>query len=226
MLRRAASSALLILLIVSVLSLGVVPGTRALTYYTLTIKTTPCTGWATDYGTTTPSGVNTYPSGSVVEVIAHPSPGWYFDSWILDGAYDVTTQGNTITIPMNSDHVLWAIFNPIESSQPPTTLLPVVPPPIVPPPIVPPPPTTNVTLTVLKFCFKPVTYPYGDISPDVGTYTMPVGTNMTFTAINNTPPFIFYSWNFNGQEIFGNNITVTVTADSILYAMFIAHALG
>lgn len=221
MLRRVASSALLILLIVSVLFLGVVPGTRALTYYTLTIKTTPCTGWATDYGTTTPSGVNTYPSGSVVEVIAHPSPGWYFDSWILDGAYDVTTQGNTITIPMNSDHVLWAIFNPIESSQPPTTPLP-----IVPPPIVPPPPTTNVTLTVLKFCFKPVTYPYGDISPDVGTYTMPVGTNMTFTAINNTPPFTFYSWNFNGQEIFGNNITVTVTADSILYAMFIAHALG
>jgi hypothetical protein len=220
MLRRAASSALLILLIISVLSLGVVvPGTRALAYYTLTIKTTPCTGWATDYGTTTPSGVNTYANGSVVEVAAHPSPGWYFDSWILDGAYGVTAQGNTITIAMNSDHVLWAIFNPIESSQPPPT-----PPPVIPPPITPPPPTTNVTLTVLKFCFKPVTYPYGDISPDIGTYTVPAGTNMTFTAIDTTPPFKFYSWNFNGQEIFGNTTTVTVTADSILYAMFTAHA--
>ncbi|MGD0978809.1 MAG: NosD domain-containing protein [Candidatus Bathyarchaeia archaeon] len=184
------------------------------TYYTLTIQTTPCSGWATDYGTTTPSGVNTYPSGSMVEVIAHPSPGWYFDSWILDSEYDVTTQGNTITITMNSDHVLWAIFNPIQSPQPPPT------PPPTPPPVIPPPPTTNVTLTVLKFCFKPVTYPYGDISPDVGTYTVPVGTNMTFTAIDNAPPWKFYSWNFNGQEIFGNTITVTVTTDSTLYAMF------
>jgi hypothetical protein len=214
MLSRAASSALLIFLIISVLSLGVVPDTRAQTYYTLTIKTEPCSGWATDYGTTIPSGATIYPNGSVVEVIAHPSLGWYFDSWILDDMYNVTTQGNTITIKMNSDHVLWAIFNPIESSQQPT-----------PQPVI-PSPTTNVTLTVLKFCFKPVTYPYGDISPDVGTYAVPIGTSMTFTAIDNTPPFIFYSWNFNGQEIFGNNITVTVTADSILYAMFIAHALG
>jgi len=210
MVKKLASSALLILLIISALSLCVIP-TRALTYYTLTIKTEPCTGWATDYGITISSGVNTYPNGSVLVVVAHPSPGWYFDSWILDGAYDVTTRGNTITISMNTDHLLWAIFNPIESLQP-TTPQPEI-----------PPPTTNVTLTVLKFCFKPVTYPYGDISPDVGTYTVPVGTNMTFTAIDTTPPFIFYSWNFNGQEIFGNNITVTVTADSILYAMFIAH---
>jgi hypothetical protein len=43
---------------------------------------------------------------------------------------------------------------------------------------------------------------------------------MTFTAIDNAPPWKFYSWNFNGQEIFGNTITVTVTANSTLYAMF------
>jgi hypothetical protein len=49
---------------------------------------------------------------------------------------------------------------------------------------------------------------------------------MTFTAIDNTPPFIFYSWNFNGQEIFGNTTTVSVTANSILYAMFLARAIG
>ncbi len=210
MLKRAASSALLILLVISVLSLGVVHDTRAQTFCTLTIKTEPCSGWATDYGTTIPSpGINIYPNGTVVDVIAHPIPGWYFDSWILDSMYNVTTEGNTITITMNSDHVLIAIFNPIESPQPPTT-----------PPVT-PPPTNNVTLTVLKFCFKPVTYPYGDISPDVGTYTVPVGTNMTFTAIDATPPFMFYSWNFNGQEIFGNTTTVTVTADSVLYAMFL-----
>lgn len=219
MLRRAASSALLILLIISVLSLGVVPDTRAQAYYTLTIKTEPCSGWATDYGTTIPSGATTYPNGSVVEVIAHPSLGWYFDSWILDNMYNVTTQGNTIAIKMNSDHVLWAIFNPIEPPQQPT------PQPPAPQPVI-PPPTTNVTLTVLKFCFEPVTYPYGDISPDVGTYTVPIGTNMTFTAIDNTPPFIFYSWNFNGQEIFGNTTTVTVTGNSILYAIFVARAIG
>jgi hypothetical protein len=51
---------------------------------------------------------------------------------------------------------------------------------------------------------------------------VPVGTNMAFTAIDDAPLFMFYSWNFNGQEIFGNTITVTVTANSTLYAMFLA----
>jgi len=193
-------------------------------YYTLTIKTEPCSGSSTDYGTTTPPvGVYTYQSGTNVTVTAHPSAGWYFDSWILDDMYNVTTNSNTITFTMNSDHVLWAIFNPIEYPQrPPTTPPPVPSPPTTPPPVIPSPPTTNVTLTVLKFCFKPVTCQYGDISPDVGTYTVPVGTNMTFTAIDDAPPFKFYSWNFNGQELFGNTITVTVTANSTLYAMFTA----
>ncbi|MEM3699768.1 MAG: DNRLRE domain-containing protein [Candidatus Bathyarchaeia archaeon] len=70
--------------------------------YTLTITTTAG-------GTTNPaSGVYTYPAGTVVQVTAIPNTGYRFDYWVLDGS--PAGSANPISITMNNDHTLQAVF--------------------------------------------------------------------------------------------------------------------
>jgi len=69
--------------------------------YTLTITTTIG-------GTTSPSpGTYTYLSSTVVSVTATPSSGYYFLRWELDGDTNTT---NPISITMDTDHALHAVF--------------------------------------------------------------------------------------------------------------------
>jgi hypothetical protein len=71
--------------------------------YTLTISTT--TG-----GTTNPvPGTYTLNSGTSQSVLATAGTGYAFDHWMLDGANGGTA--NPISVMMNSDHILQAIFS-------------------------------------------------------------------------------------------------------------------
>jgi outer membrane protein assembly factor BamB len=70
-------------------------------YFKLTIT-------STIGGTTSPSGIKIYPAGSNVNVQALPNTGYYLDHWELDGAN--IGSSNPITITMNSNHNLHAVF--------------------------------------------------------------------------------------------------------------------
>ena len=59
-------------------------------------------------GTTSPSGTGIYSYGTVVNITAWPSTGYYFDHWDLDG---VNVGGvNPVSITMNEDYALHAVF--------------------------------------------------------------------------------------------------------------------
>jgi PKD repeat protein len=72
-------------------------------------------------GTTQPApGMHTYPQDSDVVVTALPESGWQLDYWLLDSV-EVGSQAN-ITVTMDSDHAVVAVFTPIDDSvddQPP-----------------------------------------------------------------------------------------------------------
>jgi uncharacterized repeat protein (TIGR02543 family) len=91
--------------------------------YTLTIS-------ATDGGTTEPSPSSyTYPAGTTVTVKAIPNSGYTFNHWELDGANVGPT--NPITITMDSNHNLHAVFSaaPTPPPTPPPTkpsILPIL----------------------------------------------------------------------------------------------------
>ncbi|RDE13015.1 MAG: hypothetical protein C4K47_06955 [Candidatus Thorarchaeota archaeon] len=59
------------------------------------------------WGSTDPSGVNSYEYGTSVTVMAYPNPGCAFDHWLL-GATPVT--GNPYTVGISSNRVLEAVF--------------------------------------------------------------------------------------------------------------------
>ncbi len=79
--------------------------------YTLTITTTIG-------GTTSPaSGDYVYPSGTNVPVTATPQAGYQFDHWVLDGSN--VGPGNLVSVTMNKDHTLQAVFKKVPIPPPP-----------------------------------------------------------------------------------------------------------
>ena len=75
----------------------------ALITYSLTIT-------ATAGGTTDPvPGAYAYPSGSYASVTALPSANYFFDHWELDGS--PAGSANPISVLMNSNHTLQAVFS-------------------------------------------------------------------------------------------------------------------
>jgi hypothetical protein len=67
-------------------------------------------------GTTVPDvGVHSYTEGTDVDVNATADAGWVFDYWLLDG--DASGSANPITVTMDDDHALTAVF--IEVPPPP-----------------------------------------------------------------------------------------------------------
>ena len=75
----------------------------AVTYYALSVSSTPVNG-----GTTSPSGVSSYPAGATVQVTANPAYGFYLSHWLLDGAN--VDNMNPITVTINQSHELVAVF--------------------------------------------------------------------------------------------------------------------
>jgi hypothetical protein len=71
--------------------------------YTCNLTITTTTG-----GTTSPApGIYTYSAGTNVTVTANPTGFYVLDHWVLDG---VNKTGNPITVTMDTDHALQAVF--------------------------------------------------------------------------------------------------------------------
>jgi len=66
-------------------------------------------------GTVSPSGLNSYLPGTVVQVTATPASGYSLLYWLLDGGN--AGNANPITVTMNTPHQLVAVF-----SQGPSTI--------------------------------------------------------------------------------------------------------
>jgi len=60
-------------------------------------------------GTVSPSGLNSYLPGTVVQVTATPATGYRLLYWLLDGSNAGNT--NPITVTMNAPHQLVAVFS-------------------------------------------------------------------------------------------------------------------
>lgn len=72
---------------------------------------------STEGGITEPGvGIYPYDDGNMVMVTALPSEGYQFDSWQLDGA---TRTENPITVTMNQDHSVHAIFTEVTAPDQP-----------------------------------------------------------------------------------------------------------
>ena len=61
--------------------------------------------------------------------------------------------------------------------------------------------------------------PWGTTSPALGTYAVRYGTNVTVTPIPN-PPMVFYGWSLDSEPNYANPITLNMTADHTLQAVF------
>jgi len=80
--------------------------------YTLTVNTFTPPDNATSGGTTNPTpGTHIYSSGQVLNVTAFPNTGYYLYYWELDGNNNGTR--NPISLIMNTNHTLKAVFIPI-----------------------------------------------------------------------------------------------------------------
>jgi hypothetical protein len=79
--------------------------------YTLTIT-------SSSGGTTDPQlGVHSYEEGTVVNVTANPKTSYVFDHWVLDG--EDAGSDNLISVAMDKDHNLHAVFREASSPPPP-----------------------------------------------------------------------------------------------------------
>jgi len=79
--------------------------------YTLTVSVSP-----SGSGTTNPSpGSYTYDSGTSVTVTATPKLGYRFKQWLLDGSNAGSSL--SITVTMNRDHSLTAVFEAVSVDQ-------------------------------------------------------------------------------------------------------------
>jgi hypothetical protein len=80
---------------------------------------------STTGGTTTPkTGVWEYDQGSTAQVTATPDKGYTFKQWILDNN-PVTPVQPTITVAMDADHALVAVFEAAPPTPPTLNLLPL-----------------------------------------------------------------------------------------------------
>jgi len=155
--------------------------------YTLTITTT--TG-----GTTSPSpGVHVFPCSTNVSVIAIPDTCYRFDHWELDGY--PAGSANPITVHMDADHTLHAVFTHIMCT---VTFL------------------TDPD-TVGTISFKGGTYSHGQSD------TFPCDTSGPATA-NPPTGWMFDHWvatgNVTVSDSNANPTTVTVTCGGTLKAFF------
>jgi len=140
-------------------------------------------------GTTDPPpGEYTYPEGETVTVEAIPNPGYQFDYWVLD---ESTVTDNPITITMDDDHHLTAIFKEA-------------------------PPPTRYTLTIK---IVPEDGSLGTTDPPPGDHPYDEGTQVTVTAIP-TEKGRFSHWTLDGETRTENPITITMDSNYTLTAYF------
>jgi hypothetical protein len=100
---------------------------RPIEYFTSTMTVVVTGGSATHQlnviclgsGYTMPSGLNTYANGQVVtiEAFGNGNGGPQFDHWVLDG--QVLTDTSSLTVTMDADHSVSAVFSGYTPPPPP-----------------------------------------------------------------------------------------------------------
>jgi len=156
------------------------------TYYTLTVTTIACDGTPNGYGTATHLGVHSFLEGTIVHVTATANEGWFLQNWNYDG--HLIDASTTVTVTMNKNHALQAIFNPI-----------------------PPPPPKYYTLTITMSACDGTPSGYGTTEP-IGIHTYLEGTEVTVTATASQGWFL-QNWVYDGNSA-SNSVTYKVVMDS------------
>ncbi len=86
---------------------------KIITPSTCTLNITSSSGGTTD----PPQGVHSYEEGTFVNVTANPKTSYVFDHWVLDG--EDAGSDNLISVTMDKDHNLHAVFREASSPPPP-----------------------------------------------------------------------------------------------------------
>jgi hypothetical protein len=75
--------------------------------------------WAVSGGTTTPTGRNSYPSGTPVQIAATPAQDYVFGGWLVNNA---PRSENPLTLTMTENLTVMPIFNlePVTPEPPPS----------------------------------------------------------------------------------------------------------
>ncbi|RLE79688.1 MAG: hypothetical protein DRJ52_07930, partial [Thermoprotei archaeon] len=148
--------------------------------------------------TSPPPGTYSYVEGSEVTVSASPAEGWKFSYWLLDG---VKKTGNPITVTMNKDHTLVAVFEESGGGESP-------------PPNPPPPPPQPK-----KYKLSIRVQGQGSTSPSPGTHYYDAGTVVSVKAYP-SKGWRFKYWLLDGSVKLSNPIEVTMNKDHVLTAVF------
>lgn len=143
----------------------------------------------TGTGTTSPSaGAYRYVQNSIVSARATAASGSYFSNWLLDGA---SYAQNPISVRMNRDHALVAVFS-----------------------VSAPPPSPTYTLAISYAGSGS-----GTTNPAAGSYSLDSGASVTVTATASVG-CTFDHWTANGILYTGNPIAFTMASDVSLVAYF------
>ncbi|RLE78900.1 MAG: hypothetical protein DRJ52_09545, partial [Thermoprotei archaeon] len=139
-------------------------------------------------GTTSPApGAYYYVEGTSVAVSASPADGWEFKYWLLDG---VKKTGNPITVVMDSDHMLVAVFEESGGGDSP-------------PSNPPPPPQPK------KYKLSIRVQGQGTTNPDPGDHYYVEGSKVTVKAAPSSG-WRFKHWLLDGSVKLSNPITVVM----------------
>lgn len=182
----------------------VMTGNRALTAYFSTVPPPPPTRYklnlaTTIGGSTVPTpGIIEYDAGATVTVAAVPNTGYDFTRWELDG---ISSTQNPITVVMDKDHMLLAVFT--------TT----------PPP--PPEPTHTLAITSAPVTGVPIQVDGTSYSTPTPPITLQEGTHIVECPANVQSGNDIY--NFQQWEDGSVNVkrTITLTTDTTIMASYV-----
>jgi len=175
------------------------PGAKAQSNITVTVFTSVG-------GTTTPTGTNSYASGTNVALAATPGTGFYFSNWIVvtaAGSYDDYNNPTSITVTSSSGYAVQAVFDPIQAvptiaPEQPETL------PTLTPDTTVQPNTANDAIVVV------VAGVGGSVSPAPGVYALANAASLQLTATASTG-FTFSHWVIGGYPLSHGGYSFTDT---------------
>jgi hypothetical protein len=114
------------------------------------------------------TGIHTYEYGAIVAVTVYPFPGYEFSHWLLNGK---NVTDNPLTLTMDHNHTLQAVFNEVAILVPIPTVTPTETPIPTPTPTATPTPTSTPTETP-----TPTVAPTTTPTPTVAPTTTPTAT--------------------------------------------------
>ena len=152
-------------------------------------------------GSTTPSGISTYPDGTLVTLTATPGNAYTFAYWEISSSLGVnltTDNPATFTVSDSVNYTVQPVFQPINE------------PAFV--PAIPSPPTSSIAVVIVLASVG------GTTSPGAGTYELASATTLTLTA---TPlsGWVFDNWVIGGYPLSHGAYSFTDTPTNNPYSV-------